>query len=100
MIRCPLYPPLQAGTSEYPENGLKQRVYLTFSKETVREPLIWKVGREFGVITNIRTAEVKEDMGLVGLEIEGAQGAVEQALVWLKAQGVHVEPIEQNVIEG
>jgi len=79
---------------------LKQRVYLTFSKDTVREPLIWKAGHEFDVITNIRTAEVKEDMGLVGLEIEGAQNAVEQALVWFKAQGVHVEPIEQNVIEG
>jgi len=79
---------------------LKQRVYLTFSKETVREPLIWKLGHEFDVITNIRTAEVKEDMGLVGLEIEGAQDIVEQALGWLKSQGVHVEPIEQNVIEG
>jgi len=79
---------------------LKQRVYLTFSRETVREPLIWKVGRKFDVITNIRTAEVKEDMGLVGLELEGAQDIVEQALVWLKAQGVHVEPIEQNIIEG
>jgi len=79
---------------------LKQRVYLTFSKKTVREPLIWKLGHEFEVTTNIRTAEVKEDMGLVGLEIEGEQNTVEQALLWLKAQGVHVEPIEQNVIEG
>jgi len=79
---------------------LKQRVYLTFSKETVREPLIWKMGREFDVITNIRTAEVKEDMGLVGLEVEGMQDVVEQALNWIEAQGVHVEPIEQNVIEG
>jgi len=79
---------------------LKQRVYLTFLKDTVREPLIWKAGHEFDVITNIRTAEVKEDMGLVGLEIEGAQDVVEQALAWFKAQGVRVEPIEKNVIEG
>ncbi len=79
---------------------MKQRVYLTFSKDTVREPLIWQSGHKFDVITNIRTAEVKEDMGLVGLEIEGAQDAVEQTLAWFTAQGVHVEPIEQNVIEG
>ncbi len=79
---------------------MKQRVYLTFSKDTVREPLIWRVGHTFDVITNIRTAEVKEGMGLVGLEIEGAQDAVEQALAWLTAEGVHVDPIEQNVIEG
>lgn len=80
--------------------ALKQRVYLTFSKDTVREPLIWKLGHDFNVITNIRTAEVKEDMGLVGLEIEGAADIVEQALTWLTTEGVHVEPIEQNVIEG
>jgi len=79
---------------------VKQRVYLTFSRENVREPIIWKLGREFDVVTNIRTAEVKEDMGLVGLEIEGAQDVVEQALTWLKSQDVHVDPIEQNVIEG
>lgn len=79
---------------------MKQRVYLTFSKETVREPLIWKLGQNFAVVTNIRTAEVKEDMGLVGLELEGAQEVIEQALRWLEKQGVHVEPIEKNVIEG
>ncbi len=79
---------------------MKQRVYLTFSRENVREPIIWKLGRKFDVVTNIRTAEVKEDMGLVGLEIEGAQDVVEQALTWLKSQDVHVDPIEQNVIEG
>ncbi|MDX8391998.1 MAG: NIL domain-containing protein [Mariprofundaceae bacterium] len=79
---------------------MKTRVYLTFSGNTVREPLIWKLGREFDVVTNIRTAEVKEHTGLVGLEIEGEQDVVDAALAWLVQQGVHVEPIEQNVIEG
>jgi len=79
---------------------VKFRVYLTFSKENVREPLIWKMAREFDVITNIRTAEVKEDMGLVGLEIEGDEDVVEASIQWLKASGVHVEPIEQSIIEG
>ncbi len=100
MTRCPSCLLLRAAHHERVEKGLKQRVYLTFSKETVCEPLIWKLGHEFDVITNIRTAQVKEDMGLVGLEVEGAQNVVEQALAWLAAQGVHVEPIEQNVIEG
>ena len=80
---------------------MKLRVYLNFNKETVTQPVIWKLAREFDVITNIRTAEVKEDMGLVGLEIEGEEEVVEAAMKWLEAQdGVHVEPIEQNVIEG
>jgi len=79
---------------------MKQRVYLTFSEQTVREPIIWKLSREFDVVTNIRTAEVKESMGLVGLELEGKAEVIENALAWLVGQGVHVEPIEQNVIEG
>ncbi len=79
---------------------MKQRVYLTFSRENVREPIIWKLGRKFDVVTNIRTAEVKQDMGLVGLELEGAQATVEEALRWLKSRGVQVDPIEQSVIEG
>jgi len=79
---------------------MRQRVYLTFSEKTVREPLIWKLGREFDVMTNIRTAEVREHMGLVGLEIEGSSAVVEEALRWLQEQGVHVDPIEQSIIEG
>ena len=79
---------------------MKLRVYLTFSADIVREPIIWKLSREFDVVTNIRTAEVREDMGLVGLEIEGEQGVVEASVRWLEEQGVHVEPIEQSVIEG
>jgi len=79
---------------------MKHRVYLTFSEQTVRDPLIWKLSREFDLVTNIRTAEVREHMGLVGLELEGKTEVVEAAIKWLEDQGVHVEPIEQNIIEG
>ncbi|MDX8383612.1 MAG: NIL domain-containing protein [Ghiorsea sp.] len=80
---------------------MKLRVYLNFDKKIVTKPVIWQLAKEFEIVTNIRTAEVKEDMGLVGLEIEGDTAVVEAAVQWLEAQdGVHVEPIEQNVIEG
>jgi len=59
------------------------------------------LAKEFDVVSNIRMAEVKEGMGLVGLEIEGDTDVVEASIKWLESQdGVHVEPIEQNVIEG
>ncbi len=80
---------------------MKLRVYLNFDKEKVTEPVIWQLAKEFDVITNIRTAEVKADMGLVGLEIEGKTEVVEAAVKWLEAiDGVHVEPIEQSIVEG
>jgi len=76
------------------------RLYLTFNQSNVREPLIWKLAQEFQVVTNIRTAEVKEDMGLVGIELEGKTDVVEASVAWLEQQGVHVKPIEQSVMEG
>ncbi len=79
---------------------MKLRVYLNFNQDTVTEPIIWKLGHEFDVVTNIRTAEVKDHMGLVGLEIDGEDDVVEAAVAWLEKQGVHVEPIEQGIIEG
>jgi len=79
---------------------LKLRVYLTFTPQNVTKPIIWQLGQKFPVVTNIRTAEVKESMGLVGLELEGKVEDVEQAVRWLEAQGVHVEPIEQSVLAG
>lgn len=79
---------------------MKLRVYLTFTPQNVTKPIIWQLGQKFPVVTNIRTAEVKESMGLVGLELEGKVEDVEQAVRWLEAQGVHVEPIEQSVLAG
>ena len=79
---------------------MKLRVYLTFNEDSVKEPVIWKLAKEFDVITNIRTAEVKDHMGLVGLEIEGETDVVNASVKWLEKQGVHVEPIEQSVIAG
>jgi len=79
---------------------MKLRVYLTFDQKTVTEPIIWKLAKEFDLVTNIRTAEVRDSMGLVGLEIEGDEDTIEAAVAWLGKQGVHVEPIEQGIIEG
>jgi len=80
---------------------MKIRVYLNFDEKSVTEPVIWKLAKEFDIITNIRTASVKEGMGLVGLEMAGETSELEAASQWLEAQdGVHVEPIEQNILEG
>ncbi|MDQ6953776.1 MAG: NIL domain-containing protein [Mariprofundaceae bacterium] len=80
---------------------MKLRVYLNFDEKSVTDPVIWKLAKEFDVITNIRSASVKEGMGLVGLEIAGHTEVIEASVRWLEAQdGVHVEPIEQNIIEG
>lgn len=78
---------------------VREKIYLTYPVALIKEPLIYMVGQRFDVVTNIRGANIDETMGLVALELEGAQEEVDQAVTWLRDQGVQVEPIEKNVIE-
>ena len=50
-----------------------KRVRFTFPENLIREPLIYNLGHEFRVITNVRMADVDERTGWVVLELEGDQ---------------------------
>jgi ABC-type methionine transport system ATPase subunit len=75
------------------------KVHLTFPNETVKRPIIYEIGQEFKVVTNIRRANVTESTGWVDLEISGESEEIEKVLESLKKKGVRVDPIEGNVIE-
>jgi len=76
-----------------------ERVYLTFPKELVKEPIVCRLAKNFDIVFNIRGSTVTEEMGLVALEIDGERAELDRAIRWLKEKGVIVEPIEKNVIE-
>lgn len=78
---------------------VRERVYLTFPRELIKEPVLSQLSRQFDVIFNIRGSTVTKEMGLVALEIDGKSSEVVKAIGWLKGKGVTVEPIEKNVIE-
>lgn len=78
---------------------VSERVYLTFPKELVKEPIVCWLAKKFDILFNIRGSTVTEEMGLVALEIHGERLEVNRAIHWLKEKGVIVEPIEKNVIE-
>ena len=82
-----------------PKEKICERVYLTFPKELVKEPLVCLLAKKFDIIFNIRGSTVTTEMGLLALEINGERAEVERAIGWLKDKGVIVEPIEKNVIE-
>ncbi|MCS7294926.1 MAG: NIL domain-containing protein [Chloroflexota bacterium] len=77
-----------------------KRVRFTFPEELIREPIIYRLGHEFRVITNIRMADVDEHTGWVILELEGDPDEIERSLRWAEAQGVRVDPITGDVVEG
>jgi len=70
-----------------------------FPPRLIKEPLVWKLGQKFPVITNIRQASVTDEIGIVSLELDGKRAAINAAIKWLEKLGVSVEPVEINVIE-
>ena len=78
----------------------KQRVKFTFPQELITLPIIYQVGKEFNIVTNIRRADVTEDRGWVVLEVEGDLQELERSLEWVAAKGVRVDPVEGDVVEG
>ncbi len=78
----------------------KQRVKFTFPTTMVKEPVIYRLGHDFNVVTNIRRADVREEMGWVVLELEGEDSEIERGLQWVGSTGVRVDPVSGNVIEG
>ncbi len=70
------------------------RFHLTFPEHLIEEPVLYRVGREFDVVTNIRRANIDERSAWVILEIGGPADRVEAAVRWLAEQGVQVDRIE------
>ena len=67
------------------------RVRLTFPEELVREPIIARMVRTFDVVPNIRRADVGEQTGWIVCELDGDAAIVDQAVEWLRNEGVRVD---------
>ncbi len=77
-----------------------QRLRFTFPTDLIKEPVIYLIGQQFEVITNIRMADVDEHTGWVILELEGDAGEIDRSVAWAESRGVRVDPITGDVIEG
>ena len=78
----------------------KQRVKFSFSAEMIKEPVIYQLGRGFKIVTNIRRADVGDEMGWVLLELDGEEAEIKRGLDWVSSTGVRVDPVSGDVIDG
>lgn len=69
----------------------KRRVTLTFNEESVAQPIIYNLGQQFNVATNIRRANVTEDGGWIEVELEGEDEDIEAGMAWAMSKGVRVD---------
>lgn len=72
----------------------------TFPQDLVKEPIIYNLGQQFRVVTNIRRADVSENRGWVVLELEGDDAEIEKAIRWVRSKGVRTDPVVGDVVEG
>lgn len=63
-------------------------VELNIPRECIDLPIIWRLGRLFSVVTNIKEARVSSEYGVVSLDIEGSTDEVSSSVEYLKALGV------------
>jgi L-aspartate semialdehyde sulfurtransferase ferredoxin len=75
------------------------KFHIRFPEDKIREPVIYQIGHEFKVVTNVRRADVRETTGWMDLELIGDSTEIERAIAGLRKKGVIVDPIELNVVE-
>ena len=85
--------------SKAAETG-RQRLWLMYPPKHITSPIVWELINRFELKANIRQAEVRDEIGIVCLELEGPRPSLKKATQWLERKGVKVEPVEINVIDG
>lgn len=78
---------------------MEKRLELTYPTHLIKEPIIYEVGQKFKVVTNIRRANVDENVGWVVLGLEGDEREIERAIEYLRGRGVKVSPVTRDVVE-
>ena len=71
----------------------KRQVILTFTPETITEPIIYNLGQQFKIVTNIRQADMAGDRGWIILELDGKDQDIEAGIAWVISKGVRVDPV-------
>lgn len=75
---------------------VQRKVFLTFPQRLIKEPIIYNLGKNFRVVTNIRGASVTDEIALLALLLEGDEAEMDRALEFLRQSGVKVEAMEEE----
>jgi ABC-type methionine transport system ATPase subunit len=78
----------------------KRRVRLFFPPKLITEPVVYTMGQQFDVVTNIRGGEIAADSGWLYLELTGEDEEIDRAIEWAINEGVRVDPVEGDIIAG
>jgi ABC-type methionine transport system ATPase subunit len=77
----------------------KRKVMLKYPEQLIKEPVLFRMAKEFDVMPNIRRARVTETIGEIVAELDGAADNLERGIQYLEHEGVVVEPVEGDIVE-
>ena len=76
-----------------------QRLEFRFPTELIKEPVLYRIGRDFGVVTNIRRADVTAQGGWLICELTGPEGQINAAVAYAEGLGVKISPVHRDIVE-
>ena len=68
-----------------------KEIYLTFTRDTLGQPILFNAGKIFGVVLNIKGASISTRRGFAHIEVEGPACEVAVLIEWFKKNGVQLE---------
>lgn len=73
------------------EEKVNRTIYLTFPKKVLSVPIFWSIPQKFKVVYNIRGASITDAMGIMALDLEGADEEIDRLVEYFRELGVRVE---------
>jgi L-aspartate semialdehyde sulfurtransferase ferredoxin len=81
-----------------PGTAATEKLVLTFPMRQVREPIMYKLVKEYDLMVNIMRALIKPDeQGHMVVELGGTREHLAAAREYLKKIGIRVEPLSRDV---
>ncbi len=75
------------------------RFHIRFPENKIKEPILYEIGHEYKVVTNVRQAGIRETTGWADVELTGETAEIERAVAGFRDKGCTVDPIELNIVE-
>lgn len=70
----------------------KRMITLIYPQALIKEPVIYRLSRQFTLIPTVRRARVTEQTGEVMLELDGEEDALNKGIAYLAGLGIRIEP--------
>ena len=76
------------------------RYRLTFPESQVKEPVIYRLVKDFDVVPSIRRASIENHFGWMVIDLQGTHEQIDAAIAYLTKLGIDVVNAEGDFIAG